>query len=473
MQIALDKNNNRIYIKDFNKSIDEAHCPCCNEKLIARQGSVNTWCFAHRPDSNCLYKDDNNTMSPWHIDWQSLFPLETREVFKRNNAGEIRRADILLEDKKIEIEFQHSPITKEEISARNKFWNDLGYTTIWVLDCQNAYIHSESIFWYSYEYVNKALTKNEAVLNKQNLLFLDTKFFGILLVTGTKHNDLSIFASNYSFTKNTFLDFTNKLDNTTLSTINNEKEKREKEAIEQKINERADSLREPYYIEDEYENEYLVGQIPYFFCDDRDLKYAIFDIIDKTDDNFDIGYLVFRQDVKFRNGKWEVWGFKIGHFEHEITSRLTKVPKATLNKWTCDDENSLDFFLLGVPKFVLDKKEELESSDFEDECFEDSIVKFDNEGFQEYIDKLYNGKGYDEEHNSIPWYFKINPEMQVGIFINQSNGIKVMVNRYNIDNIPKYHKLYGTPFNKYTDKKMPSSSVYYYKNPEWKLIWFK
>lgn len=477
MQIANTQDGKRLYIKDFIKGENEAFCPFCNEKLIARQGNIREWHFAHIPDSECEYRNDDNSMSPWHIEWQERFPIEAREVVRTNNNGEMRRADVLLEKQKLVIEFQHSPITANEVSERNNFWNEAGYKTAWIFDCSASDINPEDDF-FKYKYANKALDEKEAVKNKNNLLFLETKSYGILLVTGTYYIDLSLFSSDYSFTKENIIEFFEKLDDKTMLDINKVKENKNKEILDCKIDKRKDTIEQSRLYHDEDGNCFEVASIPYFFCNDPSLKCARFDDV-KNVEMLEGTYLVFREDVKFKNGKWEVKGFKLEPYERELASSLENVPKATLNsRWSIDDRfnNNLDFFMFAVPKII---QEKFDKEVIEDDCVEYAIkgsvtpiISFADDA-QDFYDEEYNGKGYDEDHNSILWYFYKNPDMDRGIFVNQNTYYKVLITRYNIEQISKYHKLYGIPFNSQTNKQMASRRIKYYKEKEWKMIWSK
>ena len=44
--------------------------------------------------------------------------------------GQKHRADVLIEDKKVVYEFQHSSLSAEEFEDRNSFYNSLGYKVI-------------------------------------------------------------------------------------------------------------------------------------------------------------------------------------------------------------------------------------------------------------------------------------------------------------------------------------------------------
>lgn len=83
-----------------------------------------------------------NDMSLWHQEWQQRFPEESREIWRKGSEGWVR-ADVLLETNKTAIEFQHSPIRRKEWERRNRIYNDLGYTVIWLFDRSEDTVYSE------------------------------------------------------------------------------------------------------------------------------------------------------------------------------------------------------------------------------------------------------------------------------------------------------------------------------------------
>lgn len=133
MQIALDKNGYRIYADEATKD-HTYHCPLCGNELILRQGELNISHFAHK--ANTCTDAWNYDMSEWHYNMQNRFQPEQREVVVKYN-GQTHRADILNGNQIIE--FQHSPISMEEIIERNTFYNSAGYHVAWVFDVQEQY----------------------------------------------------------------------------------------------------------------------------------------------------------------------------------------------------------------------------------------------------------------------------------------------------------------------------------------------
>ena len=139
MLIGLNSEGKRINIDHAVKGNDYfCPCPTCHAKLIAKtKGQFKSPHFAHWANTKCT-DSWNQEMSDWHIFWQSLFPEETQEIYK--NIGDCyHRADVLIEDSKTVIEFQHSKLSMEEFQERNAFYNSLGYKVIWVFDFAEKY----------------------------------------------------------------------------------------------------------------------------------------------------------------------------------------------------------------------------------------------------------------------------------------------------------------------------------------------
>lgn len=130
MYIAIDSNKERIQIENASNN-KEYYCPICGEILIIKainSKSVRTH-FAHKSKKDC--DDFNHDMSDWHYNWQRCFPEDTREIVLENN-GIKHRADIFINN--TVIEFQHSPITADEIRKRNEFYLSCGCNMVWVFD---------------------------------------------------------------------------------------------------------------------------------------------------------------------------------------------------------------------------------------------------------------------------------------------------------------------------------------------------
>ena len=133
---AKDKDGNKISIIDA-KHGEQYFCLESGEPLIVRaeNSSKVTKHFARYP-SSCTYNDDDleNKMSEWHKAWQNKFPSEYKE-HDMEADGEKHRADVFINN--TVIEFQHSPITYEDFTKRNRFYLKLGYKIIWVFDASD------------------------------------------------------------------------------------------------------------------------------------------------------------------------------------------------------------------------------------------------------------------------------------------------------------------------------------------------
>lgn len=131
MFIALDEAKQRTSVEKATK-LNSYFCPICGEPLIIR--AENSLAvkkhFAHKRGTNCI-DDWSHDMSEWHLSWQEKFPENCREVIIEKD-GIKHRADVFINN--TVIEFQHSPITSEEIAKRNNFYLSCGYKVVWVFD---------------------------------------------------------------------------------------------------------------------------------------------------------------------------------------------------------------------------------------------------------------------------------------------------------------------------------------------------
>ena len=133
MFFAFDENQQKVNVNNATKG-RQYFCPICGECLSIRaiDSLAMKTHFAHKRGTMC--DDWDHDMSEWHCSWQEKFPEECREVVVENN-GVKHRADILINN--TVIEFQHSPITAEEIKRRNDFYLSCGYNIVWVFDATN------------------------------------------------------------------------------------------------------------------------------------------------------------------------------------------------------------------------------------------------------------------------------------------------------------------------------------------------
>ncbi len=124
MFVALKNKNDKKSMVGIENGIkgDLYYCPTCLGELIVKRGEIRTPYFAHR--HKCL-DDWHYDMSEWHYHWQNQFPLINQEkVFTLNKKT--HRADVFIN--KMVIEFQHSPIRKNEFEDRTGFYDGRGFS---------------------------------------------------------------------------------------------------------------------------------------------------------------------------------------------------------------------------------------------------------------------------------------------------------------------------------------------------------
>lgn len=137
MFFAIDSKGNRVFVKAAHVK-DDYFCPICQAKVFIKRGIRIQAHFSHYPNRACLDAWHYEPMGEWHLGWQERFPLSAREIVKTAN-GKTHRADVLLEDSKTVIEFQHSPLTRGEFEERNAFYLSLGYRVVWVFDARDSF----------------------------------------------------------------------------------------------------------------------------------------------------------------------------------------------------------------------------------------------------------------------------------------------------------------------------------------------
>lgn len=105
----------------------EAKCPHCKEGVLSKCGSINIWHWAHK--TKCIYETE--PMTEWHIAFQEL-ALKNGCDIEYNMKEHI--ADAL--KKNTVFEFQHSPISQEEILSRCNFYQKQNYRVDWIFNLQ-------------------------------------------------------------------------------------------------------------------------------------------------------------------------------------------------------------------------------------------------------------------------------------------------------------------------------------------------
>ncbi len=133
MLFAIDYNDNRVHIEDTHGN-QEYYCPYCGAPLIMKKGEIRQHHFAHKQNHICSdtwERSHSYDISPWHNEWQSLFPKENQEV-KLSLGDTKHRADVMID--RTVIEFQHSIMSVKDFDDRNNFYFNLGNKVIWLFD---------------------------------------------------------------------------------------------------------------------------------------------------------------------------------------------------------------------------------------------------------------------------------------------------------------------------------------------------
>ena len=167
--------NKLVYIDDvYEDNASKFLCPVCSEEVIKKTGSMITHHFAHKSLEDC--DTFTHDMSEWHKWWQERFPKGNREhvetltipleeykwAMRNYDFKTSAHIDFVLKHKKdteitlkhradvracgYVIEFQHSPISREEFNERNWFYTRCGCKVIWIFD-MTRYCEDNRMDW--------------------------------------------------------------------------------------------------------------------------------------------------------------------------------------------------------------------------------------------------------------------------------------------------------------------------------------
>ena len=138
MFFANDYHDERVHINE-TQSNQTYYCPFCGARLIVKKGDIRQHHFAHSANHHCSDSWESNhsyDMSPWHNEWQSLFPQVNQEI--KLSLGETKhRADVMIG--RTVIEFQHSIMSVQAFNDRNCFYFNLGYKVVWLFDLSGVF----------------------------------------------------------------------------------------------------------------------------------------------------------------------------------------------------------------------------------------------------------------------------------------------------------------------------------------------
>ena len=129
---AKDKNDNRIFVELADKGTDY-FCFECHERVRARGGFLTKLHFYHiNPQGMCRHVGKSSEHIAVQCFIQNQLGIESceQEVY----FGKIQRiGDLAWHPRKIIFEIQCSPITADEIDKRNRDYESLGWSVIWIL----------------------------------------------------------------------------------------------------------------------------------------------------------------------------------------------------------------------------------------------------------------------------------------------------------------------------------------------------
>lgn len=213
MRIALDDNQNRIFIDDAIAKRDY-FCPSCGAPLLQRKGEVRQHHFSHQPNYFCTDSWEREyDMSAWHYEWQNRFPECNQEVLL--TWGETKhRADVLIG--RTVIEFQHSSLSGAQFNNRNNFYQSLGYKVIWVFDLIEAFenekltcINEENIRRFQWTRPRKTFNDLDIINGQVELFFQirDSEDDCLVKVTDVSSGGFEEFEAAKSFSKDEFMKY--------------------------------------------------------------------------------------------------------------------------------------------------------------------------------------------------------------------------------------------------------------------------
>ena len=214
---ANNEANEDIYI-DNSKTGEKYHCPICDMPVFRKMGNgLRRPHFAHNNHGRGGASCDgwHYDMSDWHREWQERFPVDCREVIVAHD-GKKHRADVLIEDHKLVVEFQHSRLSPEEYAERNQFYFNAGYRVIWLFDMSLDYKEGRIVYqsdsskaawkrpWSTFRTLNKSNGDDRNSrwnTNVDAVFFENGRLIAKLLGYSDKEKSLSIsfMASNSSF----------------------------------------------------------------------------------------------------------------------------------------------------------------------------------------------------------------------------------------------------------------------------------
>lgn len=114
---------------------ERGSCPGCGGEVLSRCGEHVIWHWAHRRRVECDAWSEPE--GDWHRKWKQMLAgsdTSRMEVTLRDEgAGVWHRADVMTLDGWV-VELQHSPISPEDIRAREAFYREKAGGMVWLFN---------------------------------------------------------------------------------------------------------------------------------------------------------------------------------------------------------------------------------------------------------------------------------------------------------------------------------------------------
>lgn len=132
---ALDQEGQLIHALEARKKIPY-RCPECLAEVRRRSGKALQPHFFHRRSRECRH--EAKSLEHLHVQLRIHSEL-SGSVLERRFESPRRVADICSEEHKLIIEVQCSAMNLEELKARTRDYESLGYRVLWILHCKRYY----------------------------------------------------------------------------------------------------------------------------------------------------------------------------------------------------------------------------------------------------------------------------------------------------------------------------------------------
>lgn len=127
-----------IHIDEYEQLIpsrkNDIYCQRNHELTAVIHTTKKKTHFRHKHSANTT-----GIMTAWHSAWQGEFEVQEFTFIKIDKQIKERHADAYIENHNLVIEFQHSPISKEEVDNRKHDYNLHNVNIIWIID-GNQYV---------------------------------------------------------------------------------------------------------------------------------------------------------------------------------------------------------------------------------------------------------------------------------------------------------------------------------------------